>query len=139
MTGIDSLDTTVVQARWPVAVGERTGVAPLANVAKVADRVTIWVDQDGNPVAPPTPTWHAVADAVGAVEAVVILVAVATTLLVTCVRSRLDLGHAMLSGTVNSDAWWTTVGRASCEQLRGRQGRNQSQGGPCLKLFDGWL
>ena len=90
VTGIDSLDTTVVQARWPVAVGERTGVAPLANAAKVADRVTIWVDQDGNPAAPPTPTWHAVADAVGAVEAVVILVAVAMTLLVTCVRSRLD-------------------------------------------------
>ena len=52
--------------------------------------MTIWLDQDGNPAAPPTPTWHAVADAVGAVEAVVILVAGAMTLLVTCVRSRLD-------------------------------------------------
>jgi hypothetical protein len=90
VTGIDSSDTTVVQARWPVAVGERSGMALLTTAAKVGDRVEIWADKDGNPVAPPTPTWHAVADAVGVAESVVILVAVGMTLLVTCVRSRLD-------------------------------------------------
>jgi hypothetical protein len=84
------LDAAVVQARWPAAAGERTGVALLATAAKVGDRVKIWVDQDGNPAAPPTPTWHAVADAVGVAEAVAILVVVGMTLLVSCVRSRLD-------------------------------------------------
>jgi Tfp pilus assembly protein PilV len=58
VTGIDSSDAAVVQARWPAA--------------------------------PPTPTWHAVADAVGVAEAVAILVVVGMTLLVSCVRSRLD-------------------------------------------------
>jgi hypothetical protein len=90
VTGIDSSDTTVVQARWPVAVGERSGMALLTTAAKVGDRVEIWADKDGNPVAPPTPTWHAVADAAGAAEAVLFLVAAGMTLLVTCVRSRLD-------------------------------------------------
>jgi len=90
VTGIDSSDAAVVQARWPAAAGERTGVALLATAAKVGDRVKIWVDQDGNPAAPPTPTWHAVADAVGVAEAVAILVVVGMTLLVSCVRSRLD-------------------------------------------------
>jgi hypothetical protein len=90
VTGIDSSDTNVVEARWPVAVGERTDVTVLTTEAKVGDRVEIWVGDDGSPVPEPTPTWHAVVDAVGAAEAVVILVAVGMTLLVTCVRSRLD-------------------------------------------------
>jgi hypothetical protein len=90
VTGIDSPDTAVVQARWPVAAGERTGVTLLTTEAKLGDRVEIWVGDDGSPAARPTPTWHAVTDAVGAAEAVVILVAVGITLLVTWVRSRLD-------------------------------------------------
>src|SRR5271167_1416735 len=39
VTGIDSADTTVVQARWSVAVGERTGKVPVTTTAKVGDRV----------------------------------------------------------------------------------------------------
>ena len=79
-----------MQAGWPVAAGERSGITLLTTAAKVGDRVEIWGDSDGNPAPPPSPTWHAVADAVVAAEAVVILVAVGMTLLVTRVRSRLD-------------------------------------------------
>ncbi len=88
--GIDGSDTTVAQARWPVVVGERTGKIPLTTAAKVGDRIEIWVDKDGNPVAAPTPTSRAVLDAVAAGEAVLLLVAVGMTSLVTGVRSRLD-------------------------------------------------
>ena len=90
VTGIDRSDTSVVQARWPLAVSERSGVALLTTTAKVGDHVEIWVDSDGEPAPPPTPTWHAVADAVGATEGVLILVAAGMILLVGCVRSRLD-------------------------------------------------
>jgi hypothetical protein len=63
--GIDGSAATVVQARWPVAAGERTGALERTTAAKVGDRIKIWVDKDGNPVAPPTPTWHVAGDAVG--------------------------------------------------------------------------
>jgi hypothetical protein len=89
-TGIAGSGTTVVQARWPVAAGERTGSLELTSAAKVGERIEIWVDKDGNPVAPPTPTWHAVGDAVATAEAILLLVVVGMTSLVTGVRSRLD-------------------------------------------------
>ena len=58
-TETDGAGSTVVQARWPVAAGERSGSLLLTTEAKVGERIEIWVDKDGNPVAPPTPTWHA--------------------------------------------------------------------------------
>jgi hypothetical protein len=45
--GFSGSGTTVVQARWPVADGERTGPLELATAAKVGDRTEIWVDKDG--------------------------------------------------------------------------------------------
>jgi hypothetical protein len=89
-SGIDGSGRTYVQARWQVAAGERTGWLQLNTAAKSGERIGIWVDEDGNPVAPPTPTWHAVGDAVATAAATLLLVAVGLTSLVTSARSRLD-------------------------------------------------
>ena len=89
-SGVESWGTTVVQARWPVATGDRTGSLELGTAAKVGDRTEIWVDKGGNPVDAPTPTWHAVGDAVATAEATLLIVALAMTSLVGGVRSRLD-------------------------------------------------
>jgi hypothetical protein len=89
-TGIDGAVRTYVQARWPVAAGERTGSLELSTAAKVGDRTEIWVDEDGNLVDPPTPAWHAVGDAVAAAEATLLIVGIAMTSLLLGVRSRLD-------------------------------------------------
>jgi hypothetical protein len=89
-TGIDGAGRTYVQARWPVAAGERTGSLELSTAAKVGDHTEIWVDKDGNLVDPPTPTWRAVCDAVAATEATLLIVGIAMASLVACVRSRLD-------------------------------------------------
>jgi hypothetical protein len=86
----DGADSTVVQARWPVAAGERTGPLQLTTEAKVGERTAIWVDKDGNPVAPPTPIWHALGDAYGTALAILLFVGVAMTSLVAGIRSRLE-------------------------------------------------
>lgn len=88
--GSDGAATTAVHAKWSVAVGERSGSLRLATAAKAGERIEIWVDQDGNPVAPPTPTWHALSDAVATALATLLLVVFWLTFLVTEVRSRLD-------------------------------------------------
>ena len=93
VTGIDDSGTTVVQAKWPGAAGERTGSLELPTSAEVGERAEIWVDKDGNPVTPSTPTWHALGDAVGAAEAILLFVAIGMTSLVIGVRSRLDRGR----------------------------------------------
>jgi hypothetical protein len=89
-TQSDGAGSTVVQARWPLAAGERTGPLQLTTDAKVGDRIGIWVDKDGNPVAAPTPTWHAVGDAYGTALAILLFVGVTMTSLVSGLRSRLD-------------------------------------------------
>ena len=89
-TGIGGWGTTIVQARWPVAAGERTGPLELTKVAKVGDRTEIWVDKEGNPVARPTPTWQAMGDALATAMAALLLVGTGMTSLVVGVRSRLD-------------------------------------------------
>ena len=89
-SAIDGSGWTYTQASWPVATGERTGSLQLNTAAKVGERIGIWVDEDGNPVAPPTPTWHAVGDAVATAEATLLIVGVAMTSLIAGVRSRLD-------------------------------------------------
>ena len=89
-TGIAGSGKTVVHARWPVAAGEHSGSLDLATTAKAGERIEIWLDKDGNPVAPPTPTWHAAGDAVGTTAAILLLVAIGMTAFVTGVCSRLD-------------------------------------------------
>ncbi len=89
-SGNDTRGTTVVQAKWPVATGERTGRLELSNAAKVGDGTEIWVDKDGNPVAPPTPPWQALGDAVVTTMSTLLLVGAGMTSLVAGVRMRLD-------------------------------------------------
>jgi hypothetical protein len=89
-TGNDGSGMDVVQARWPAAAGEHTGSLELAHAAKVGDRTQIWMDKDGNPVAPPTPTWQAVGDAFATAMATLLLVGIGLTSLLTSVYSRLD-------------------------------------------------
>ncbi len=88
--GTDGSAATVVQARWPVAAGERTGALVLTTAGKVGDGVKIWVDKNGNPAPAPTPTWRAASDAVATALAVVLTVGLWLTFLVTSMRSRLD-------------------------------------------------
>ncbi len=80
----------VVQARWPVAAGERTGSFEHATPVKAGERIEIWVDTDGNLATAPTPASHAVCDAVAATMATLLVVGFAMTALVGTVRSRLD-------------------------------------------------
>ncbi len=93
-TETNGAGSTVVQARWPITAGERTGPLQLAREAKAGEHIEIWVDQDGDPVAPPTPTWHAVGDAYGAALAILLCTGIAMTSFVTGVRSRLDRARA---------------------------------------------
>jgi hypothetical protein len=87
---VDGSGTTVVQATWPVAAGERTGSLELTTAAKVGDRTEIWVDKAGNSVARPTPPWQAVGDALATAMATFLLVGGGMTSLAVGVRSRLD-------------------------------------------------
>lgn len=82
--------TTVVQARWPATVGERTGTLRLSTPVKPGESIDFWVDIDGNPSPPPTPAWHAVADGAATAATVSLLVGVGLTSLVAAARSRLD-------------------------------------------------
>ena len=88
--GNDGSATTAVHAKWPVAAGERTGSLYLATAAKAGQRIEIWVDKDGNPVAPPNSRWHALSGAVATVLATFLIVGFWLTFLVTEVCSRLD-------------------------------------------------
>ncbi|WP_025737236.1 Rv1733c family protein [Mycobacterium genavense] len=82
---------TVVQAKWPIANAERTGVfeLPYAGVG-VGDRVEVWVDRKGDHVARPTPVWHAVADASAAALGTLLVMGFGVALLVLNVRARLN-------------------------------------------------
>jgi len=88
--GVDGSDTRIAQARWPVGFGERTGCVPLTTAAKVGDQVEIWVDENGNPVAAPTPTSRAMVDAIGTAEVTLLAVGFALAFVVRVARSRLD-------------------------------------------------
>ncbi|SPM42385.1 transmembrane protein [Mycobacterium numidiamassiliense] len=44
----DGLGSIVVQVKWPVAAGERTGRLEVANAAREGDRAQMWVDKEGN-------------------------------------------------------------------------------------------
>ncbi|BBX65791.1 membrane protein [Mycobacterium saskatchewanense] len=82
--------TTVVQASWPIPSGERTGTLELLTPAKTGQTVDIWVDKDGKSTLPPTPGWHAVADAAGVAMVSLLLVAFVMTSLLGAVYSRLN-------------------------------------------------
>ncbi len=82
--------TTVVQAKWAAASGERSGQVQLARVAKPGETDDIWVDGDSKPSLPPTPTWHAVIDAVGMAGVALLIAAFAMTSLVAAAYGQLN-------------------------------------------------
>lgn len=86
----EDLGATLVQAKWPVTAGERTGTLQLGDQVKAGQSVEIWVDKDGNPVTSPTPAWLAVGEAVGMAAVTLLAVIVGLAALVAAVRSRLD-------------------------------------------------
>ncbi len=88
-TAVDGSAATVL-ARWPVGAGERIGPVHPVTAAKAGERIQIWLDKDGNLVAPPTPTCSAVGDAVATVMAILLISFFGMTSFVTCVLSRLD-------------------------------------------------
>ncbi len=87
-TAADDSGITVVQAKWPVADGGRTGALELVHAVKVGDRTEIWVDTNGDPVARPAPTWQAVGDAFAAAMATLLVMGIGVTSLVVSARSR---------------------------------------------------
>jgi hypothetical protein len=87
---IEDSGTTVVQARWPTASGEQTGAVQLTHTVKAGETADIWVDWDGKPSFPPTPTWHAVIDAVGMAGVALLVAAFAISSLMAALYARLN-------------------------------------------------
>ena len=82
--------TIIVDARWRVDGTEHTGSFEWDDMVKAGDRLTIWVDSDGNYVGPPTPTSRAGADAVVAGLATWLGAVAATSALIAWLRSLLN-------------------------------------------------
>ncbi|HTX93959.1 MAG TPA: hypothetical protein VME67_03440 [Mycobacterium sp.] len=89
-TWVQDFGMAVVQAKWPAASGEHTGVLQFTDQVKVGDSVEIWVDGDGNPVVPPTPAWLAVAEAIGVAAMTLLVACGGLATMVAAARSRLD-------------------------------------------------
>lgn len=81
---------TAAQARWPATVGKRTGTSQPDTPAKAGETTELWVDKNGAPSPPPTPTWHAVADGLGIAVALALTGALGIASLVAGLRSWLD-------------------------------------------------
>ncbi|WP_204079487.1 hypothetical protein [Mycobacterium riyadhense] len=81
---------TVVQAKWVAAVGERSGLFEHREPVNPGENAEVWVDIHGNLALPPTPTWHAVGDAVATALLTLLIIGLAITLVHVVVRSRLD-------------------------------------------------
>jgi hypothetical protein len=79
-----------VQAVWPAVGGERTGSFPYYTAAKSGDRLSIWVDADGNQVPPPTPTSQAASDALLGGLSILLGATAVTALVLSLMRYCLD-------------------------------------------------
>ncbi|HKI39412.1 MAG: hypothetical protein P4L48_16340 [Mycobacterium sp.] len=89
-TLLDGSDVTVVRAKWPGPVGERTGTFELASSARAGQAFEIWVGKDGKAGFPPTPKWHAVFDAVMMAGVALVIAGFALLSLVAVVHLRLN-------------------------------------------------
>lgn len=83
-------DAGTVRAAWRVDGVDHVGRLLRADRVNAGDRVEIWVDQHGEAVAAPTPTWRAGADAALVGYMLLVGVGVTTVCLLTFVRERLD-------------------------------------------------
>ena len=75
-----------VRAVWPVAGGERTRAFTFDTPAKSGDRLSIWVDADGEHVPPPTPIAQAAADALCGALLILVSATAVTTLALSLMR-----------------------------------------------------
>lgn len=89
--GAEALDPALVQASWPGSDGEQTAYVRVTDSVKAGDHVQIWVNQSGNAVTAPTAPWHAVVDAIAALEAILLISGLGMTGFVNGVRAHLDL------------------------------------------------
>jgi hypothetical protein len=79
-----------LEAVWTAAGEEGIGALSFGAAAKSGDRLSIWVDADGNCVPPPTPTTEALADALCGALSILLSAMVVTALVLILMRSRLD-------------------------------------------------
>lgn len=87
---VEDLGVAIVQAKWPAADGERSGPLQLTDHVTTGDNVEIWVDKDGNPVAAPSPSWLAAAEASGIAGVALLAGWAGMVAVVAIVRSRID-------------------------------------------------
>src|ERR1700739_1213699 len=78
-----------VRATWSVGGVEHIGRLGGIRTAHAGDRVESWVDQDGNEIGAPTPTWRAGTDTVAVGYVACVGVMIWTGLLLTSVAERL--------------------------------------------------
>jgi hypothetical protein len=83
--GTSPHDANGVRASWHVDGVDHIGRLGWIHATPAGDQVEIWVDQDGNEVRAPTPTWRAGADAVAVGYVVCIGVMIWSAVLVTTV------------------------------------------------------
>jgi hypothetical protein len=83
-------DTITVAIRWRIDGIEHTGSVALDQTVQAGDSLTIWVDRDGNYVAPPTPASQAGSYAVGIGVLTWLGAVVATVTFTALLRSRLN-------------------------------------------------
>lgn len=83
-------NASVVQAMWHTATGEHFDPVRSDEPVRVGDHLRIWLDDQGNQVAPPVSASSAVAVAVVSSLASLVLLVAAMTSLVAVARMRLD-------------------------------------------------
>lgn len=92
----------VVQAHWTVD-GDHRASFDVRPPASDVSHMDIWVDAEGNLTNPPTPAWHALADAVGVAIATAMMIGLTVAWLRIEVQSRLDrLRHAQWDRDIRS-------------------------------------
>lgn len=87
---VEDLGVAIVQAKWPAADGDRSGPLQLTDHVTTGGNVEVWVDRDGNPVAPPTPIWLAAAEALGVAAVALLAVWAGIVAVVVVIRARID-------------------------------------------------
>jgi hypothetical protein len=83
----------VVQARWRAEGIDHVATFSSKRAVAVGDRIEIWVNDEGERVAPPPSSSQAIVDAISAAVLLWMVVAGAAAALVAVVRWRLDRRH----------------------------------------------
>lgn len=86
-TASDTPQTIIVPVRWSVDGAEHRATVAAPSTAKVGDRVDIWVDDTGEPVAEPATTAHAAVEAASVAVGILAGMAGTAVLLFLSVRA----------------------------------------------------